>query len=55
MTDLHPEAVGFEARMPAGLACMAYWPDGEGRFFFAVESKTKQGWRRFLTHHYHPA
>src|SRR4051794_40819519 len=33
--DLHPEAVGFEAQMPAGLARMAYWPDGAGGFFFA--------------------
>jgi hypothetical protein len=55
VTDLHPEAVGFEARMPAGLARMAYWPDGEGGFFFAVESKNKKGWRRFLEHHYRAA
>ncbi|HVM45272.1 MAG TPA: hypothetical protein VM582_05000, partial [Candidatus Thermoplasmatota archaeon] len=27
-TDVHPEAVGFEARMDAGLARMVYWPDG---------------------------
>lgn len=52
VTDLHPEAVGFEAQMPAGLARMAYWPDGEGGFFFAVESKNKKGWKRFLEHHY---
>lgn len=52
VTDLHPEAVGFEAQMPAGLARMAYWPDREGGFFFVVESKTKKGWRRFLKHHY---
>jgi hypothetical protein len=25
VTDIHPEAVGFEAQMPAGLARMAYW------------------------------
>jgi hypothetical protein len=54
-TDLHPEAVGFEAQMPAGLARMAYWPDDEGGFFFAVESKTKKGWKRFLLHHYRVA
>jgi hypothetical protein len=54
-TDLHAEAVGFEAQMPAGLARMAYWPDGEGGFFFAVESKNKKGWRRFLEHHYRAA
>jgi hypothetical protein len=55
VTDVHAEAVGFEARMPAGLARMAYWPDGEGGFFFAVESKTAKGWKRFLKHHYRPA
>ena len=54
-TDLHPKAVGFEAQMPAGLARMAYWPDDEGGFFFAVESKTKKGWKRFLLHHYRVA
>src|SRR5580692_3086416 len=29
VTDLHKDAIGFEAHMPAGLARMAYWPDGE--------------------------
>src|SRR5439155_15198540 len=55
VTDLHPEAIGFEAQMPAGLARMAYWPDGEGGFFWVVESKSKKGWRRFTQHHYRPA
>ena len=55
VTDLHAEAVGFEAQMPAGLARMAYWPDGEGGFFFVVESKNRKGWRRFLEHHYRAA
>jgi hypothetical protein len=54
-TDLHPEAVGFVAQMPAGLARMAYWPDDDGGCFFAVESKTKKGWRRFMLHHYKAA
>jgi hypothetical protein len=55
VTDLHAEAIGFEAQMPAGLARMAYWPDGEGGFFWVVESKSKKGWNRFVTHHYRPA
>jgi hypothetical protein len=55
VTDLHPEAVGFEARMPAGLARMAYWPDGIKGFVWVVESKTAKGWRRFVEHHYQPA
>jgi hypothetical protein len=54
VTDLHPEAVGFEAQMPAGLARMVYWPDGDG-FVFVVESKNKKGWKRFVEHHYRPA
>jgi hypothetical protein len=55
VSDLHAEAIGFEAQMPAGLARMAYWPDGESGFFFVVESKTAKGWRRFLEHHYQRA
>lgn len=53
-TDIHPEAIGFEAQMPAGLARMAYWPDDENGFYWAVESKTKKGWNRFTEHHYKP-
>ena len=52
VTDLHPEAVGFEAHMDAGLARMAYWPDDKNGFFWVVESKTKKGWNRFVEHHY---
>jgi WD40 repeat protein len=56
VTDLHPEAVGFEADMPAGRARMAYWPadDGDG-FHWAVESRNRSGWRRFVDHHYRAA
>ena len=50
--DVHDEAIAFEARMPAGLARMVYWPDAEGGFFWAVESKTAKGWNRFTEHHY---
>jgi hypothetical protein len=54
--DLHPAAIAFEAKMPAGVARMAYWPtdDGEG-FHFAVEAKAKKGWRRFFLHTYRRA
>lgn len=52
-SDIHPSALCFEAKMPAGLARAIYWPDeGAGGFYFAVESKSKQGWSRFLCHHY---
>jgi hypothetical protein len=54
VTDIHPSAIGFEAQMPAGLARMAYWPDGEGGCFWAVEAKNKRGWKRFTEHHYKP-
>jgi hypothetical protein len=54
VTDLHPEAVGFEAQMPAGLARMAYWPGDDGGYVFVVESKNKSGWKRFVQHHYRP-
>jgi hypothetical protein len=52
VTDVHPQAIGFEAEMPAGLARMVYWPHEEAGFKWAVESKTKKGWNRFTEHHY---
>ena len=52
VTDFHPDAIGFEAQMPAGLARMLYWPDQDEGFHWAVESKTKKGWNRFVEHHY---
>ena len=55
VTDVHPEAIGFEADMPAGRARMAYWPAQDVGFFWAVESKTKKGWKRFVEHLYRPA
>jgi hypothetical protein len=51
-SDLHPEALGFEAQMPAGLARMVYWPaEGEG-FDWVAESKDPNGWNRFVHHRY---
>lgn len=50
--DIHPDAICFEAQMPAGLARMVYWPNEEGGFSWAVESKTKKGWNRFTEHRY---
>lgn len=54
-TDVHPEAISFEAQMPAGLARMIYWPDEADGFYWAVESKNKKGWGRFVEHHYERA
>ena len=50
--DIHPEAVAFEAEMPAGIARMIYWPGEDGGVNWAVESKTRKGWNRF-THHFY--
>lgn len=52
VSDIHSDAIGFEAQMPAGLARMVYWPDEEEGFHWVVESKTKKGWNRFVEHHY---
>lgn len=55
-TDVDARAIAFEAQMPAGLARMIYWPrlSGEPGFLFAVESRTKKGWNRFLTQEFEP-
>ncbi len=50
--DIHPEAIGFIAQMPAGIARQVYWPDEAHGFRWAVESQTKKGWKRFVDHHY---
>lgn len=54
VSDLHPDAVGFEAEMPAGVARQAYWPDEAEGFHWVVESRTKKGWNRMVHHHYRP-
>ena len=53
--DIHPQAIGFEAQLPAGIARMAYWPNDAGGVNWAVEAKAKRGWKRFTEHHYAPA
>jgi hypothetical protein len=55
VTDVHLEAIGFEAKMPAGIARMIYWPADDGGFHWAVESMNKKGWHRFTEHHYRRA
>jgi hypothetical protein len=56
-TDVHRDAVAFEAEMPAGVARSVYWPDDDNDdgFCFAVESRLKKGWNRFLHHRYRRA
>jgi len=51
-TDVHTQAICFEAQMPAGIARMIYWPGEEGTLNWAVESKTQKGWNRFTEHRY---
>ena len=51
-SDIHPEAICFEANIPAGLARMTYWPHEKEGINFAVEAKTKKGWSRFAEHYY---
>lgn len=53
--EIHPEAIAFKAKMPAGLARMIYWPRDDGGINWAVEARTKKGWKRFTEHHYIPA
>lgn len=53
-TDIHPLALGFAAQMDAGRARQVYWPDEHEGFYWVVESQTKKGWNRFVTHHYKP-
>jgi hypothetical protein len=52
--DIHPDAITFEADMPAGRARQSYWPDAEAGFHWAVESQRQTGWHRFAQHHYLP-
>ena len=51
-SDVHPDAICFEAEMPAGRARMIYWPDEKDGLHWAVEAKNAKGWRRFTEHHY---
>ena len=50
--DVHPQAIAFEAQVPAGVARMVYWPGDDGGMNWVVESRTKKGWNRFTHHRY---
>lgn len=54
-TDVHPQAVCFEAQMDAGLARQVFWPDEKAGMHWVVEARTKKGWSRLATHHYRAA
>lgn len=54
--DLPSGGFSFEADMPAGRARMLFLPRDHGPGFrFAVESRSAEGWRRFVEHEYLPA
>lgn len=52
VSDIHKQAFGFEATMPAGIARQVFWPDEEDGFNWVVESKNVKGWKRFVLHNY---
>jgi hypothetical protein len=52
LAELHPRAIGFVARMPAGTARQAYWPAEDGGVAWVVEAKTPRGWERMVEHRY---
>jgi len=54
--DIHPNAIAFQAEMPAGTARMTFFPDPDDAsgMIWVVESKNQKGWNRFTTHHYKP-
>jgi hypothetical protein len=54
-TDIHPQAVCFEAQMDRGVARQTFWPADSGGMHWVVEAKTKKGWSRLADHHYRPA
>ena len=54
-SDVHADALCFEAQMDAGLARQVFWPNEKGGFNWAVEARNKKGWNRFSLHHYQPA
>jgi len=51
-SDLHPEAIGFEATVMGRQARQAYYPAEDGDVVWVVEAKAKKGWNRFVEHRY---
>jgi hypothetical protein len=51
-SDLHPEAIGFEATVMGRQARQAYYPAENGDVIWVVEAKAKKGWNRFVEHRY---
>jgi len=51
-SDLHPEAIGFEATVMGRQARQVYFPAENGEMIWVVEAKAKKGWNRFVEHRY---
>jgi hypothetical protein len=51
-SDLHPEAIGFEAMVMGRQARQVYFPAENGDVIWVVEGKAKKGWSRFVEHRY---
>lgn len=51
-SDLHPEAIGFEATVMGRQARQVYYPAQDGDMIWVVEAKAKKGWNRFVEHRY---
>ena len=51
-SDLHPDAIGFEATVMGRQARQAYFPAEDGDMIWVVEAKAKKGWNRFVEHRY---
>lgn len=50
--DLPHPGVAFEADLPDGRARYAYMAVPDGRLLYVVESRTANGWNRFVEHRY---
>ena len=53
-TDVHPEALCFEAEMPHGRARQIYSAGADGALLWQVERRVKAGWSPIVTHTYLP-
>lgn len=51
-TDLHPDAIAFEATVMGRVARQVYFPGDDGTMIWVVEAKAKKGWNRFVEHRY---
>jgi hypothetical protein len=53
-TDIHPQAICFEADMDMGRARQVFYPAQTTGWHWLVEHRLKKGWSRLVDHHYLP-